>query len=40
MDKIALSATIINTRHAIYLGTELMKAESALKNSQPYEQDR
>ena len=40
MDKASLSATIINTRHAIYLGTELMRAESALKNNQPYEQDK
>lgn len=40
MDKISLSATIINTRHAIYLGTELVKAETALKNSQQYEQDK
>lgn len=40
MDKVSLSATIINTRHAMYLGTELVRAESALKNNQPYEQDK
>jgi thymidylate synthase len=40
MDKVSLSAIIINTRHAIYLGTELVRAESALKNNKPYEQDK
>jgi thymidylate synthase len=39
MDRIALSSTIINSRHAIYLGAELQKAEIALKEKRPYEQD-
>jgi len=37
-DKIANNAEI-KTGHAIYLGTELMKAENALKNNTKYEQD-
>ena len=39
LDKISLSSTIINTRHAIYIGTELQKAELAIKNNQLYTQD-
>jgi thymidylate synthase len=39
MDKITLSSTIINSRHAIYLGAEVQKAEIALKESRSYEQD-
>lgn len=38
-DKIANSASL-ETSHAIYLGTELQKAEWALKNKLPYEQDK
>jgi len=37
-DKIANNAEI-KTGHAIYIGTELMKAENALKNNSKYEQD-
>lgn len=37
-DKIA-SSTLLNTGHAIYLGTELAIAELRLKNNEPYEQD-
>jgi thymidylate synthase len=39
MDKIAMTAAIIDTRHAIYLGTELQKAEFALQKGLAYEQD-
>jgi len=38
-DKIAHTTTL-NTGHAIYLGTELVKAENALKNNMHYEQDK
>lgn len=38
-DQIASSASL-ETSHAIYLGTELQKAEWALKNNFPYEQDK
>lgn len=38
-DEIADSTTLA-TNHAIYLGTELLKAEIALKNNQIYEQDQ
>ena len=37
-DKIA-NLCSLDTAHAIYLGTELMKAENCLKNNIPYEQD-
>ena len=37
-NKIAQNASI-KTGHAIYLGTELMKAEMAIKNNLKYEQD-
>jgi len=34
------SSTELNTSHALYLGTELQKAELALKNNLAYEQDK
>ena len=38
-DKIANSAWSLEPGHAIYLGTELVIAEDALKNNKKYEQD-
>ena len=39
LDKISSSISIIDTRHAMYLGSELKKAETALKIGAEYEQD-
>ncbi|MBW2978444.1 thymidylate synthase [Candidatus Woesearchaeota archaeon] len=39
LDNISLSTIIIDTRHAIYLGAELKKAENALNLGLDYEQD-